>query len=963
MKMPSLPTLPQPGKNSNSQAGLKVAKPAPQKKEVKIEPAEDSIGLRLISCCISVLCIVTACIYVNSSSMLIFFYLWGALTGSYVSYQFRHQKTFWLTFITTAGLLIVLGNFFEEMVGQFNSGKIQALVPFIHVLTGLQALHTFDLRAKSDVNVSALIGLGLFACTAVIARDALFAYITLGYITLIAGLLYFEAVARTRSAGAAGISSERTEINELREAAVKKKVSVGNAFLSLAMLPVLSIVIFLALPRVDSLFDLILNNIRRAQNGESLNLTWVRSSNGLGILGGVPGLSGAPTGGGAADGQHGGKSGGNGRAGGRSGPGGTDLVPGAGAAGGPGGSAIPGAGTGGTGSGENVNGGAPGDGKSADGKSGKSGKGGKDKNGKSNNPGDVSNTDAQKKSADSKGEQEKTPEEEDKSMVFRNKDSVEHENDLIMRVMSSRDTYFRRVCFDKYDGHSWTISDLGKISKCSKHKNAYQELGGVPSLFVEPGMHSAQLTQEITVESDIGHLLPVASIPQQISYPKDPILVDQFGALRTKDPIKAGTHYRVVSQVPDYDLDEMRKASFDTKNEESLRKEFESYLQLPADLSPDLIKLAKSVAGNDGNWFARAERICNFLRRNYKYSSDLTDSDDKEEIAYHFLFRTKEGACGPFTTAFVVMCRAAGLPARSIGGFGPGDFNEGTGMHEIKNLHGHAWGEVYIPGYDWVPFDATPTGLLPKPTPEDNSFMGTIKKGIDQLSDRFANQTPTPPPLPTTDKGPQAAGQSGHGGTTSGGTATGTGTGTNSTTTAGKDGKSTKSGGNGSSTTDKNGAKPPKEETKPEPPKVPEKPIDWHQMILLIVVVPAVILLIQAIRAAINQARAARKAKTLEKPKPSTLLYLKVVDDLARVKIYRLPTDTPQDLLARFTSDEDFDPEVNRHPDLEPLCKHFMELYIADRFGCDDAAEMRANQMKQLSDQIHTLVRTKHHDN
>jgi transglutaminase-like putative cysteine protease len=536
-----------------------------------------------------------------------------------------------------------------------------------------------------------------------------------------------------------------------------------------------------------------------------------------------------------------------------------------------------------------------------------------------------------------------------------------------MRVVSSRETYFRRVCFDKYDGHAWTISSLGKESKCSKHNNAYQELGGVPSLFVEPGMHSAQLTQEITVEANIGHLLPVAAIPQQLAYPEDPILVDQFGALRTKNPIKAGTHYRVVSQVPDYNLEEMRKAPLETKEAQSSSKEFESYLQLPADISPEIAKLAKSVAGNDGNSFAKAERLCNFLRRNYKYSSDLSDADNKEEIAYHFLFRTKEGACGPFTTAFVVMCRAIGLPARSIGGFGPGDFNEGTGMHEIKNMHGHAWGEVYIPGYDWVPFDATPTGLLPQPTPEDNSLMGTVKKGIEQISDRFTNQTPAPPPLPPQKAslpqpqdgaGTAATNGSSQGGTTQGGAANGKN---------GQDGKSGKAGaGNGaadnSAATNKSSEKG-KPDTKSESPKAPEKPVDWHELILLIIVVPAVMLLFQAIRAAVMQARAARKVKSLEKPKPSTLLYLKVVDDLARVKIYRLPTDTPQDLLARFNSDEDFDPEVSIHPDLEPLCKHFMELYIADRFGCDDAAEMRASQMKKLSEQIHSLVRVKHHDN
>ena len=953
MKMPTLPTLEKnPKQPSEPKASKKEAK------IVKLEESEDSIGLRIVACGIAILCIVTACLYVNSPPMLVFLYIWGALTGSYVSYQFRREKTFWLTFITSAGLLIVLGNFCDEMFTQFNSGKVSALIPFIHVLTGLQALHTFDLRAKSDINVSALIGLGLFACTAVLARDMLFAYITLGYITLAASLLYYEAVSRTQAAGAIGTSSERAEITAFRETAVKKRVSVGNAFMSLALLPVISIFVFFALPRVDSLFDVIVNNVRRAQNGETLNLNWVKSPNGMGFLATMTDLSTLPkslggkdSGGGTNPGGAG--SGGAGQGSSGSGPDGKTDSPDSNGVG-PGGKQPTNSGDGGS---DRVS--TPGSGVW---KQGGKGKGNGPKSGSDAKNSKLSSKlgKGEKPPAPGAPKDERTPEQEDQSLVFRNKESAEHEDELIMRVSSSRETYYRRNCFDKYDGHLWTISGLGKVAKCAKRKAAYQELGGVPSLFVEPGMHSSQLTQEYTIEASIGHLIPVAAIPQQLSYPKDPILVDRFGCLKTPDPIKPGTTYRVVSQVPEYDLDEMRKAPFDTK---TVSSEFESYLQLPANLSPEIKKLATSVAGTEGNSFVKADKICNFLRRNYKYSTDLSDANSKEEIAYHFLFRTKQGACGPFSTAFVVMCRAIGLPARCIGGFGPGDFNPVTGVHEIKNKHGHAWGEVYIPGYDWVPFDATPTGLLPKPTPEDNSFIGSVQKTVQQFQDHFSNQTPAPPPLPPNSEQAAKPVQQANGDATKSGANTGTGVGI-STGTA-KGGKST-----GKGATDKPGASnsenASKTDQKAEKPKPADKPFDWsdwHETILLIIIVPAIMLLFQALRVAVQQARQAKKTKIVEKPKPSTLLYLKVVDDLARVKIHRLPTDTPEDLMSRFSEQQFEGSGVYFHPDLKPLCNQFMELYIADRFGCDDATELRATQLKKIGEEIHSLVRARHHDN
>ncbi|HEY9676737.1 MAG TPA: transglutaminaseTgpA domain-containing protein [Drouetiella sp.] len=994
MKMPTLPSMPQKPKEPKAV----IPKKAKEKKPAKVEAPEESVGLRVVSCAIAVLCISTACLYVGSTSMLVFLYLWGALTGSYVSFVFRHQKTFWLGFITSVGLLLVLGNFCEEVMTQFNLGKINALVPFIHVLTGLLSLHTFDLRAKSDINVSALIGLGLFACTAVLARDMNFAWITLTYITLVAGLLYYEAVARTQEAGAVGTSSEREEINLFKETAVKKRVSVGNAAMTLILLPIISIFVFLCLPRVDSLFDLMVANVRKAQHGEKLNFNWVKSESGWSMLTAsqVPTDGKGPGAGsnGENDATNPGESeSGHGPGAGGSGPGNTPGV-------GPGGKELkPGAGPGGTGSNPdalNLAGGS-GDGKGKSGKgtgtkgSGAGGvtngkKGEKGKDGKSGSdagkPG--KGKDEKKETAEKPpeppplppGDREKTAEQEDQSLVFRNKESAEHDEELIMRVMSSRPTYYRRVCFDKYDGHTWTISSLGKISKCSKRNSVFQELAGVPSLYVEPGVHSSSLTQEITVEANIGHIIPAAPLPQQLSYPKDPVMVDQFGVMRSKDPVKGGMNYRVVSSVPEYDVDEMRKSTFQTKNDPSV---LQNYLQLPADLNPQVTKLAKSVAGTDGNWFAKAERICNFLRRNYKYSDDLSDKS-KEEISYHFLCRTKQGACGPFSTAFVVMCRSVGIPARCIGGFSPGDFNAATGIHEIKNKHGHAWAEVYVPGYEWVSFDATPTGLLPKPTPEDSSMLGSIKKTLDQLHDQFVHNNPAPPPLPPEEVEGTKAGDNQQTSTNQTSTQDGSSaqnvTGSKSSTKNGKEtkesspdgkkatdnSKSSKSGENKSENS-KSTTPPKKEEPKAPPFNFNWR--DWHEDVLLMIVIPAVIVLFQAIYVAVQQARKARRAKVLEKPKPSTMLYLKVVDDLARVKIHRLPTDTPADLMARFADHTMYEDglKVKFHPELEPLCKQFMDLYIADRFGCDDASEMRANQMRNLSDQIHTLVRTKQHDN
>jgi hypothetical protein len=76
----------------------------------------------------------------------------------------------------------------------------------------------------------------------------------------------------------------------------------------------------------------------------------------------------------------------------------------------------------------------------------------------------------------------------------------------------------------------------------------------------------------------------------------------------------------------------------------------------------------------------------------------------------YFLKESKQGYCQIFATAMVIMCRQAGIPARWVTGFSPGEYNEEDGFYHIRFKDMHAWVEAYFPGYGWIPFDPTPGG-------------------------------------------------------------------------------------------------------------------------------------------------------------------------------------------------------------------------------------------------------------
>lgn len=79
---------------------------------------------------------------------------------------------------------------------------------------------------------------------------------------------------------------------------------------------------------------------------------------------------------------------------------------------------------------------------------------------------------------------------------------------------------------------------------------------------------------------------------------------------------------------------------------------------------------------------------------------DLNAVDD-------FLFNTKRGFCEHFASAFTVMARAVGIPARIVTGYQGGEFNPMGGYFIVRQSDAHAWSEVWLEGRGWQRIDPT----------------------------------------------------------------------------------------------------------------------------------------------------------------------------------------------------------------------------------------------------------------
>ena len=72
-----------------------------------------------------------------------------------------------------------------------------------------------------------------------------------------------------------------------------------------------------------------------------------------------------------------------------------------------------------------------------------------------------------------------------------------------------------------------------------------------------------------------------------------------------------------------------------------------------------------------------------------------------------FLFETRRGFCEHYSSAFVFLMRAAGIPARVVAGYQGGDTNPVSDYVIVRQSNAHAWAEVWLDAEGWVRVDPT----------------------------------------------------------------------------------------------------------------------------------------------------------------------------------------------------------------------------------------------------------------
>ena len=204
------------------------------------------------------------------------------------------------------------------------------------------------------------------------------------------------------------------------------------------------------------------------------------------------------------------------------------------------------------------------------------------------------------------------------------------------------------------------------------------------------------------------------------------------------------------SQLTEYTIETAFVEETADRNAQYERFVHRTYTQLPDDIRPDLQAIVSGIDGADASDTKTAARaIAKYVSKSKTYSLDTPRAPEGEDFALWFLRESDTGYCVHFTTATVLLLRAAGIPARYVTGY---YFKTTAGQWaDVTEDDAHAWVEYYIDGMGWQIMDATPAEVLNTQTQEQpqQEQPQSPSTGEEKTNTQDTNQPETAAPEPS----------------------------------------------------------------------------------------------------------------------------------------------------------------------------------------------------------------------
>ena len=232
--------------------------------------------------------------------------------------------------------------------------------------------------------------------------------------------------------------------------------------------------------------------------------------------------------------------------------------------------------------------------------------------------------------------------------------------------------YWRGPVLSFTDGFKWVPDKLHRLDgKVTTDNNPY--------------------TYTVTLEPTEKNWLYGLEMPT--STPNDTFFSQDL-QIRTRSPVRARLRYQLTSYT---------NYRFFT----SSKDELSTALQLPPAYHPKAIALGQSWRNQGMTNEQIVQRALSYFNQEEFYYT-LAPPVLLDDPVDQFLFDTRRGFCEHYAAAFVILMRAAGIPARVVTGYQGGSINPVGNYLIVRQRDAHAWTEVWLGQKSgWVRIDPT----------------------------------------------------------------------------------------------------------------------------------------------------------------------------------------------------------------------------------------------------------------
>ena len=251
--------------------------------------------------------------------------------------------------------------------------------------------------------------------------------------------------------------------------------------------------------------------------------------------------------------------------------------------------------------------------------------------------------------------------------------------------------YWRGPVFSNFDGREWTLAaqkSTGSFTRSEGRNTIY-------TVTLEPNWKPWLFALDLP-----------SSLPQATTDSDSISLHTDVDAVLTRDqqliaraPVTQPLRYQQTSNLRD---------AYPAGRGADLDRDVEENLRLPADeahSNPRTLAFARELRrAHPGDAGYIAAVLDWFHNQAFFYT--LAPPELGDDPVDGFLFETRRGFCEHYASAFVVLLRAAGIPARVVTGYQGGAINPNGNYMIVRQSDAHAWAEALVGG-QWRRLDPT----------------------------------------------------------------------------------------------------------------------------------------------------------------------------------------------------------------------------------------------------------------